>query len=117
MWASTKDLIPGGGAMKWKSLFAAAMVLSFSFGAAYAFQSQLRKFPGSSVTAEHSSDLLQGGFDREGCELDCRSRWDAWFGTPRGGQGRMYWRCLENCDRKFWREYDRDIRDLEKEKP
>ncbi len=59
-------------------------------------------------------------FDREGCERDCRERYGV---APyrRGGLRQrndyyLYARCIENCNTAFWKEYDREMRDLEKEK-
>ncbi len=56
------------------------------------------------------------GFDREYCLQECRSKY---LGEPyglqgrRGGRGnlervraRMYFRCVQRCEREFWKEFD-----------
>jgi hypothetical protein len=65
----------------------------------------------------------QGSFDRESCEEDCRSRYGL---TPyelqhwgRGGGSRgwynLYAECIQKCNARFWKEVDRNVRELEKE--
>jgi len=65
--------------------------------------------------------LVQDSFDRESCERDCRERYGL---EPyrRGTGGRrddyyLYARCIQDCETRFWKEYDRRMRELEKEKP
>ncbi|HMK34095.1 MAG TPA: hypothetical protein VK463_03435 [Desulfomonilaceae bacterium] len=61
--------------------------------------------------------LFQAGADRDACQQDCRERSGVFFGFPRGDAARSYGRCIEDCNRKFWKDYDRNTRELEKEKP
>jgi len=57
------------------------------------------------------------GSERELCLRDCR-QWiegDAGFGGVSRGigdaQARMYARCVERCERKFWKEFDQRSRE------
>lgn len=71
-----------------------------------------------------SFQLNQEGFDREACEQNCRSRYGAepfrWGGRPGGGHGspnyNLYASCIQKCNNTFWKEFDRNIRDLERER-
>ena len=53
----------------------------------------------------------QGSFDRDGCLRSC----EALKGTGRTGWA-QYQRCVADCEREFWNEYDEKIRDLERER-
>jgi len=69
-----------------------------------------------------SENQIQAGFDLEYCQRECRTR----FGIEaqmeieehRGGSGRglyyEYANCIAACNAKFWREFDHNIKDLEK---
>jgi len=70
-----------------------------------------------------SESETQMAFDLEYCQRECRSR----FGLEaqieieehfRGGSGRglyyEYANCIAACNAKFWREFDNNIRDLER---
>ena len=65
--------------------------------------------------------LVQDSFDRESCERDCRERYGTeLFHRGRGGHMGNYYvyaRCIQDCETRFWKEYDRRMRELEKEKP
>lgn len=65
--------------------------------------------------------LVQDSFDRESCERDCRERYGLEpYRRGRGGPRDDYYlyaRCIQDCDTRFWKEYDRRMRELEKEKP
>lgn len=73
------------------------------------------------VLPEHSDNesLFQDGFDKQECEHRCRSLYGAspYYRGGRGYQGGYYVlaQCMEDCDRRFWKEYDRKMRDLENE--
>jgi hypothetical protein len=63
-------------------------------------------------------------FDRESCEQDCRSRfgvdlYELHRGGFRGGPGSggyyQYASCIQSCNTRFWRDFDRNTRDLERE--
>jgi hypothetical protein len=59
------------------------------------------------------------GFDREGCEADCRDQFGispyAWgFGDRTPGYY-AYARCIQGCENSFWKDFDRRTRQLEKE--
>ena len=66
-------------------------------------------------------ELMQDSFDRESCERDCQER----YGVEPYRRGRnhqrndyyLYARCIQDCNTRFWKEYDRRMRELEKEKP
>lgn len=57
-------------------------------------------------------------FDLQTCQRDCAIDHgvEPWF---RGGGGDarwyMYTSCVQDCNRKFWKEYDKEMRDLEKD--
>lgn len=65
--------------------------------------------------------LAQYGFDREACEQDCRSRYGVdpyelqqWSRPGRPG----YWAyasCIQQCNTRYWKEFDRRMRDLERD--
>jgi len=62
-----------------------------------------------------------GNFDRESCEQNCRSLYgvDPYFrgGGGFGDRGRfyVYAQCVDSCNNKFWKEFDRRTRDLQKD--
>jgi len=55
--------------------------------------------------------------DLQWCQRQCASDYgvEPYF---RGGDGTarwyMYTSCIQDCNRKFWKEYDREMRDLER---
>jgi hypothetical protein len=65
-------------------------------------------------------------FDRESCEQDCRSRFGVdlyelqrhggGFRGPGTGGYYAYAQCIQSCNTRFWKDFDRDMRDLEREK-
>jgi hypothetical protein len=65
--------------------------------------------------------LVQDSFDRESCERDCRERYGTeLFRRGRGGHMGNYYvyaQCIQDCETRFWKEYDRNMGELEKEKP
>ncbi len=97
----------------------ATVLLLFS-GFLYCLQAE------SIINVERESDtyrvrLAQDSFDRESCERDCQERYGV---EPfRGGRSHqrndyyLYARCIQDCNTRFWKEYDRRMRKLEKEKP
>jgi hypothetical protein len=71
-------------------------------------------------SGSYSNRLLQDSFDRESCERDCQERYGV---EPyRRGINRqrndyyVYARCIQDCNTRFWKEYDRNMRELEKKK-
>ncbi len=66
-------------------------------------------------------------FNLSACQQDCRSRYgvdpyaDEEGMSPyrRGGSGggmyELYAQCIQDCNERFWRDYDRKMRDLERE--
>jgi hypothetical protein len=68
----------------------------------------------------HGETLVQADFDREGCEWNCRERYG--MELYRRGIGRsrnnyyLYARCIQDCNNRFWKEYDREMRELQKER-
>jgi hypothetical protein len=63
---------------------------------------------------------VPASFDREGCERYCRERYGVELyrrGTNRPRNSYyLYARCIQDCNAKFWKEYDREMRELQKEK-
>ncbi len=59
-----------------------------------------------------------GEFDLEGCEQDCRSKFgvDPYFFGGGGGMDTSVWRlftiCIQDCNRKYWKDYDRRMKKL-----
>jgi len=69
--------------------------------------------------AELPVDLCQitQSFDREACEAECRSIYgvDGYGLQRRGGRSGgdsgtyyLYARCIQNCNDRFWKEFDRE---------
>jgi len=66
------------------------------------------------------------GFDRETCEIRCRSIYgippygeEQWGGGGGGGGmgGSRYLiiaRCIEECNKRFWKEFDEKMRELDR---
>lgn len=56
-------------------------------------------------------------FDLATCQQGCRSRYgvDPYFLQWSGGSNPiyMYSSCIYECNRKFWKEYDRQMKELE----
>jgi hypothetical protein len=76
-------------------------------------------FPGSNMEVISHGE----GFDRENCEIRCRS----YFGIPPYGEeqwaggggtgGSRYLiiaHCIEQCNKRFWKEFDEKMRDLDR---
>lgn len=71
----------------------------------------------------YSLNQYDGGFDRQACEEYCRSRYGllpyaaGGGGGSDSGRGKFYLfaQCMAYCDRKFWKEFDRNMRKLEEE--
>jgi hypothetical protein len=60
------------------------------------------------------------GFDKEGCEADCRSQfgYDLYGRGFRGGSRPGYYayaQCIQNCNTRFWKDFDQRSRELEEE--
>lgn len=65
-----------------------------------------------------------GNFDRETCELTCRSRYgvgpipyveeQGWGGRRGGNSGGyyLYANCIDSCNRQYWQDFDRKMDDL-----
>jgi len=69
----------------------------------------------------YGNKLVKNSFDRESCETDCQER----YGVLPYGRGRhldrtdyyLYAKCIEDCNTRFWKDYDQRMRELEKIKP
>jgi hypothetical protein len=106
--------------MDQKTLFStvAAVLLLFA-GLVYSIQAEsIIGVDGES--GSYSNRLSQDSFDRESCERDCQERYGV---EPyRRGINRqrndyyVYARCIQDCNTRFWKEYDRNMRELEKKK-
>jgi hypothetical protein len=77
----------------------------------------------ANLTGKDTECVLQA-FDRESCEQECRSRFgvDPYELQFSGGWGRggrpgyyVYANCIQECNTRFWKEFDRTMRDLERE--
>lgn len=75
--------------------------------------------PDLGTTTPASPAFPQGGFDRDECEEDCR--WQ--FGVEpsfMGGGGwpdsgyYAYADCIRDCNKKFWKEFDKETGDTRK---
>jgi len=72
-------------------------------------------------TGSYGNKLVQGSFDRESCERNCQER----YGVEPYGRGvnrqrndyYVYAQCIQDCNTRFWKDYDRRMRELQKEKP
>lgn len=56
-----------------------------------------------------------GDFDLGGCEQDCRSKYGVdpyWRGGSPSEVWRLYAICIQDCNRTFWKDYDRRMKDL-----
>jgi hypothetical protein len=78
----------------------------------------------SSVRLAQYDDF--GNFDRESCEQSCRSRYGVgpipymeeqqWGGGGSYSPGYyLYASCIDSCNRQYWQEFDRKMRDLKNE--
>lgn len=60
-------------------------------------------------------------FDREDCHQQCSFDYGFDLYRFRGGGGydsariHAYYRCLERCDARFWKSYDNEMDDLDRE--
>jgi hypothetical protein len=53
------------------------------------------------------------GDQRDLCLQDCGDAYGQWFGF--GSSNYAYARCVQDCESKFWHEFDRSMRELERE--
>lgn len=77
--------------------------------------------PSETVNAEIQTD------SRQVCLEECKSRygfgWPNTFGLQYRGGGygdweaikRMYFRCVQKCEKQYWEEFDEEMDDLENE--
>jgi hypothetical protein len=69
---------------------------------------------GGMVSLGNAQDM---GSERELCLQDCRQwigDYSGFGGRSRGigdAQARLYARCVERCERKFWKEFDEEFRE------
>jgi hypothetical protein len=96
---------------------AATVLLSFS-GFEYYLQAQSSEFPlGIGAESQYGKvGLHEDDFDRGVCEQDCRDQYGGVFGSPDDPRARLYARCLQECERQFWKKFDRRTKELEREK-
>jgi hypothetical protein len=70
----------------------------------------------SSSRADSSDPYVSfpGDFDLGGCEQDCRSRFgvDPYWRGSSSEVWRLYAICIQDCNRAFWKDYDRRMKDL-----
>jgi hypothetical protein len=65
--------------------------------------------------------LQNEGFDRERCEIGCRSYFgippygrEQWAGGGSGGSRYLIIaNCIEQCNKRFWKEFDQQMRRLD----
>jgi hypothetical protein len=68
--------------------------------------------------------LHDEGFNRESCEINCRSYFgippygeEQWSGGGGGMGGSRYLiiaHCIEQCNKRFWKEFDQKMRELDR---
>lgn len=71
--------------------------------------------PSLTIVARQIEPLGDAASSRQECLRDCREWLEPFGGRGgRGGwqQGRIYARCVAECERKFWKEWDREMQDL-----
>jgi predicted lipoprotein with Yx(FWY)xxD motif len=66
----------------------------------------------------YTLNQYDGNFDKESCEQNCRSLYGVdpyWRGGRTGDRGRyyVYAQCVQDCNTRFWKEFDRKTRDLD----
>ena len=99
-------------------LLTAAAVLLVLSGLEYYLEAQPAEFP-AGIGAESrygNVDLHDETFSRETCEQDCDEKYGGVTGRSDNPRSRLYALCILECERQFWRDYDRRVRDLEREK-
>jgi hypothetical protein len=78
------------------------------------------------ASPDENTGVIQQGFDLKSCETNCRS----YFGIPPyieeqqasgggGGSGSnprylIIAHCIEQCNKRFWKEFDEKMRELER---
>jgi hypothetical protein len=58
--------------------------------------------------------------ERTWCIKECKDRYGVdvmWRGGGRGGDSmwRLYFKCIDDCEKKFWKEWQKDMDKLEKD--
>jgi hypothetical protein len=98
-------------------LTAAAVLIVFS-GLEYYLGAQPAEFPaGIGAEPQYSKvDLHEESFDRGTCEQDCKDRYGGWAGARDDPRSRLYGLCIQECERQFWKTFDRRTKELEREK-
>lgn len=76
--------------------------------------------PGSNIEVIRHDDE----FNRETCEIRCRSyfgippygeeQWSGGGGGMGGSRFLIIARCIEECNKRFWKEFDEKMRELDK---
>jgi hypothetical protein len=98
-------------------LLSAAAVLLVLSGLEHYLQAQPVEFRlrAGAESLRNNAELFDAGTDREFCLQDCRERFGPWAGGGDDPRGRLYARCVQDCENQFWQDYDRRMRDLEQE--
>ncbi len=98
-------------------LTAAAVLIVFS-GLEYYLEAQPAEFPaGIGAASQYSNvNLHEESFDRDSCERDCRERYGGRGAAGDNARGRLYGICVQECERQFWKTFDRRTKELEREK-
>ena len=73
----------------------------------------------ATVEAQGPTELMQPSpsESREDCLFECRQWLESFRRRRPGGRGnrfrnRMYARCVAKCERRFWKEWDKEMDDL-----
>lgn len=94
-------------------------IMSFSIGLAgtldVANAQPLSAIPAIAKDLGASVHLAQysSGNNRELCLQDCRDAYGEWSGT--GWNNYAYASCVQSCEGRFWRDFDKSMRNLERE--
>jgi hypothetical protein len=100
------------------AFLAAAAALLVLSGLDYYLVAQPTEFVAGVGTESRygSIGLQEQDFDRTVCQQDCVEK----YGGPSSGANtprtRLYALCMQECERQFWKQFDRRTKELEQEK-
>jgi hypothetical protein len=94
---------------QWALLLAIATVLLLFAGLAYSLWAE--PIQGMADHSDGYDSNVQGGFDRESCERNCRNTYWAPGMRSRNRLGySLYYGCMQDCENKAWQEFYRNTR-------
>ncbi len=74
----------------------------------------------SGETASSAGGMIQVQDRLHECQTSCREQFggDEWNPPPVSeGSQIAYFNCIQRCERRFWKDFDKDTEELEKIKP